>query len=248
MKKYLTRIIILVVIVGAIVGSLYLVRIDGMPLRSYLNIRDFFENRDALLARVQEHMLLASVIYVLVYMGVVALSIPGASILSILGGFFFGAIVATLYINLGATVGAFIIFLAARFFIGDMVQNKYGDRLRKFNREIEENGKYYLITLRLIPIFPFFLINLFAGVTRIKPITFLWTTSLGIIPGSFAYAYLGSSVADIDLKGGIPTNLIIALVLLAVLSLVPVVYKKLKGKKVQVPAGGEEEKLGARKT
>jgi uncharacterized membrane protein YdjX (TVP38/TMEM64 family) len=114
-----------------------------------------------------------------------------------------------------------------------MVQRKYGEKLEKFNKELEVNGKNYLLTLRLIPIFPFFLINLFAGVTKIKPLTFLWTTSLGIIPGSFAYAYSGYAVAKLGAEPGVPKNLIFAFLLLAVLSTVPVLYKKLKARKTQ---------------
>lgn len=248
MKKYITRVILLMTIAGVVVAALYLVRVDGAPLRAYLDIRRFFENREALLAVVRRHLGAASMLYMLVYLGVVALSIPGASLLSIMGGFFFGVLPATLYINVGATLGAFIIFIAARYFIGEMVQNTYGDRLRRFNRELEENGRYYLITLRLIPIFPFFLINLFAGVTRVKPITFLWTTSVGIIPGSFAYAYLGHSVADFDLKGGVPANPVIALLILAALSMLPVAYKKLRGKKEPGPGGGDNPGPGVRET
>jgi len=230
-KKYLVRIIILIVVVAAIVLVVNFGSINGSPIKSYLNLQRVFQNRDALLARVEQRESLYSIIYIFVYIGAVALSIPGASILSILGGFFFGAVLATLYINIGATIGAFIIFIAARFFIGEMVQKKYGEKLAKFNREMEENGTNYLITLRLIPIFPFFLINLFAGVTKVKPLTFLWTTSVGIIPGSFAYAYSGYAVAKLGAEPGVPKNLIFAFLLLAVLSIVPVIYKKLKAKK-----------------
>ena len=203
------------------------------PAGQYFNIRELFKNRDALISFVQSKFLLSSLLYIIFYLVVVALSIPGASILTILGGFFFGPIIATLYINVGATLGAFIIFFAARFFIGEMVQRKYGEKLEKFNKELELNGKNYLLTLRLIPIFPFFLINLFAGVTKIKPLTFLWTTSLGIIPGSFAYAYSGYAVAKLGAEPGVPKKLIFAFLLLAILSVVPVLYKKLKARKTQ---------------
>jgi uncharacterized membrane protein YdjX (TVP38/TMEM64 family) len=226
MKRYLVRIIILVIIVAAVFAV-----IKFTPAGKYFNIREIFKNRDALINQVQNRFLLSSVIYIVFYIVVVALSIPGASILTILGGFFFGPFVATGYINVGATLGAFIIFIAARFFIGEMVQNKYGEKLKKFNEEIEKNGSNYLITLRLIPIFPFWLINLFAGVTKIKPITFLWTTSLGIIPGSFAYAYSGYAVAKLGAEPGVPKNLIFAFLLLAILSIVPVVYKKMKARR-----------------
>jgi uncharacterized membrane protein YdjX (TVP38/TMEM64 family) len=239
MRRYLRRLVLLAAVLAAAVGALYLIRVEGAPLRSYLDIRGFFEKRDALLAAVSRRLVLASLLYVLVYLGVAALSIPGASLLSIMGGFFFGALPATLYINAGATLGAFVVFLAARYFIGDMVQSRYGDRLRRFNREMEENGPYYLLTLRLVPVFPFFLINLFAGVTRIRPATFLWTTSAGIVPGSFAYAYLGHSVADLDLRGGVPAGLVVALLILAALSLIPVAVKKLRARRG--PGAGYED-------
>ena len=122
-------------------------------------------------------------------------------VLQRIGGFFFGGIsglsgvaLGTLYVNVGATVGAFLVFLAARFFLGDMVHEKYGPKLEKFNRELDENGKNYLLTMRFIPIFPFWMINLLAGVAKVSPVTFLWTTSLGIIPGSAVYNYVGYDV------------------------------------------------------
>jgi uncharacterized membrane protein YdjX (TVP38/TMEM64 family) len=238
-RKYLMRIIILVVVVGAIFAVINFGKINETPIKTYINLQNVFQNRDALLTRIEQRMELYSVVYIVVYIGAVALSIPGASILSILGGFFFGAILATLYINIGATIGALIIFIAARFFIGEMVQKKYGEKLKKFNKEMEENGTNYLITLRLIPIFPFFLINLFAGVTKVKWYTFLWTTSLGIIPGSFAYAYSGFAVAKLGAEPGVPKNLIFAFLLLAVLSIIPLIYKKLKAKKQAASASAQ---------
>jgi uncharacterized membrane protein YdjX (TVP38/TMEM64 family) len=165
--------------------------------------------------------------------------------LSIAGGFFFGVIFATIYINIGATIGATLVFLAARFFLGEMIQNKYGDKLTRFNREVETNGRNYLITLRLIPVFPFWMINLFAGVTRIKPRTFIWTTSLGIIPGSAVYAYAGYAINDIG-QGGIPKNIIFALLLLAALSAVPLVVKKIRARKGKQPLEAGENNTTSR--
>lgn len=223
MQKYIIRIIILVVIIGVVFSI-----VKFTPAGKYLNIREIYKNKEALISQVQSRYLLSTILYIFLYIIVVALSIPGATILSILGGFFFGAIIATVYINVGATLGAFIVFIAARFFIGDLIQRKYGKKFIKFNKELDENGKNYLITLRLIPVFPFFLINLFAGVTKIKSLTFLWTTSLGIIPGSFAFAYSGYAVSKLGAEPGVPKKLIIAFLLLALLSIIPVVYKKVK--------------------
>ncbi len=226
MKKYIVRLIVLILIVAAVVAL-----IKYTPVGEFLNLKNLEKNRNALQGFVQEHYLLSIIAYVGLYILIVALSIPGATILTLLGGFFFG-LLATVYINIGATIGATLVFLAARFFLGEMIQNKYGDKLIRFNREIDANGKNYLLTLRLIPLFPFWMINLFAGVTRIKTRTFVWTTSLGIIPGSAVYAYAGYAVGDLGKgEGGLPKNIILAFVLLGLLSVVPVVIKKIKKKR-----------------
>jgi uncharacterized membrane protein YdjX (TVP38/TMEM64 family) len=209
------------------------------PVGDYLNARSLQENKVALKDFVEGNYLVAVLVYIVAYTLVVALSIPGAMWLSIGGGFFFGVFFATIYINIGATIGATIVFLAARFFLGEMIQNKYGDKLAKFNGEVESNGSNYLITLRLIPVFPFWMINLFAGVTKIKPRTFIWTTSLGIIPGSAVYAYAGYAINDIG-EGGVPKNIIFALLLLAALSAVPLVVKKIRARRMSQAAKSGE--------
>jgi uncharacterized membrane protein YdjX (TVP38/TMEM64 family) len=228
-KKYLTRVIFLAAIVAAVV-----LIFKFTPVGEWLNLKNLEKNRDALQGFVQRNSVVSVIAYIGIYIVVVALSIPGASILTLLGGFFFGVVLATAYINVGATVGAFLVFLAARFFLGEMIQTKYQDKLVKFNREMEANGKNYLLTLRLIPLFPFWMINLFAGVTKIKTWTFVWTTSLGIIPGSAAYAYAGFAVGDLGKgEGVVPKNLIFAFVALGLLSIIPVVVKKIRKKKAE---------------
>ncbi len=229
MRKYVVRLAILAAIVVAVFA---LIRFT--PLGEYLNLGRLQENKEALKAVVERHYLLSVLVYIAAYIGVVALSIPGATVLTLLGGFFYGVAPATLYINVGATLGATIVFLAARFFLGEMIQTRYGEKLSRFNREIEANGKNYLLTLRLIPLFPFWMINLFAGVTRIRTRTFVWTTSLGIIPGSAVYAYAGYAVNDLG-KSGVPKNIIFALLLLAALSIVPVAVRKIRARR----AGGQ---------
>jgi uncharacterized membrane protein YdjX (TVP38/TMEM64 family) len=227
MKKYIVRLAILVIIVA---GVFALIRFT--PVGDYLNLRNLQENKESLKGFVERNYLVAVLVYIGLYIVVVALSIPGATWLTLLGGFFFGVVFATIFINIGATIGATIVFLAARFFLGEMIQNKYGEKLAKFNKEVEANGSNYLITLRLIPLFPFWMINLFAGVTKIKPRTFIWTTSLGIIPGSAVYAYAGFAVNDLG-EGGVPKNIIFAFILLALLSIVPLVVKKVRARKAR---------------
>ena len=187
------------------------------------------DQRDMLLTAVKNNYLLFLLAFIGVYIAVVALSIPGATVLSVSGGFFFGPLAATLFINIGATAGALLVFLAARLLLGNSIQKRYSEKLAQFNREIAQNGHSYLLTLRLIPIFPFFLVNLFAGVTSVKVTTFIWTTSLGIIPGSFVYAYLGYAGASLEPgKARFPYQALIALVLLGLLSLIPVAVRKVR--------------------
>ena len=221
MSQFAKRLIIL----GFII-ALILILWFFTPLGDWVDFRAVFENRENLLESVRENYLPAIIIYVGVYIAAAAFSLPGAAVLTLLGGFFFGPWQAAVYVNIGATTGAFFIYLAARYFLGEGIQKKYGGKLTRFNAEIDRNGPNYMLTLRLVPIFPFFLVNLFAGVTKIRPGQFLWTTALGIIPGSFAYAWLGYAGATIG--DGAPWQLFVALGLLAALSLIPVIMRKLK--------------------
>ncbi len=223
MKKWIKP--LLLILIGA---GLFLI-LKFSPLKNYMDFQSLYEGRNNLLEYVNNYYILSVLVYIGIYFAVVALSIPGATILTLLGGFFFGPWAGTLVVNIGATLGAFAIFLIARFFLGENLQKKYEKQLDKFNREISENGKNYMLTLRLIPIFPFFLINILAGLTTLPAFTFLWTTALGIIPGSFVYAYIGYAGKSITESRGVFTpQILLALILLSVLSLVPVLVKKLK--------------------
>lgn len=224
MNVFVKRVLILGLIVAWVLALWFFT-----PVKELVDFRAVFENRENLLETVQSRYLPAVLIYIGVYIAATALSVPGATILTLLGGFFFGPWLATLYVNVGASLGAFIIYIAARYFLGEGIQNKYGEKLEKFNAEIDKNGPNYMLTLRLVPIFPFFLVNLFAGFTTIRPRQFLWTTALGIIPGSFAYTWLGYAGATIG--DGAPWQLFVALGLLAVLSLIPVLIRRIKAKK-----------------
>lgn len=245
MKKYLVRLGILAALVVLVV-----VLLRFTPLGTWLNPSTIEANKEALYDRVEASYLPAVVVYILVYIAVVAFSIPGATVLTLVGGFLFGGIsglagvgLSTLYVNIGATTGAFLVFLAARYFLGDMVHEKYGPKLERFNRELEENGTSYLLTMRFLPPIPFFLINLFGGVARVRPWTFIWTTSVGIIPGSLAYNYVGYAFGSLGGEADTVTrNVVIALVALAVVSLLPVLIKKVRARKGKADADGTLER------
>lgn len=230
-RSLLIRLVILVLIVV----FLFLI-FRFTPVGDLLTQEKLSAAQDTLVAWVEDYFLPSALGYVLIYILVVALSVPGASVLTITGGFLFGPWIATLLVNIGATLGAFLVFLAARFILGKSVQQKYAKSLAKFNREIDENGQSYLLTLRFIPIFPFWLINLMAGFTTVKARTFLWTTAVGIIPGSFVYAYIGHAGQAVFERGIFTPEILIALILLALISLLPVVLRKIR----RVKGAGEE--------
>lgn len=215
--------------IGVFIGLIIAVRVLGYD--KYLTFEMFKNYRNVLIGYVNANYLFSVLIYILLYIIAVALSIPGATILTLAGGFLF-SYVGVLYVNIGATVGAVIVFILARYLLGNWIHEKYGDKLTKFNNDIATHGHNYLLTLRFIPVFPFFAINLFAGITKISLFTFFWTTMFGIIPGSFVYVYAGTQLGKIDsLKGILSFQVIMAFVLLGVLALIPVVVKKFIKKK-----------------
>lgn len=226
MKPAYKKIIIALCIAAIIVG----IRVFGWD--HLLSLEMFRQYRDQLLAFTTQHYFPTVAIFILIYIVAVALSIPGATILTLTAGFLFGFF-GVIYVNIGASVGAILAFLAARYLIGDWIQKRYGEKLASFNNEIAENGYNYLLTLRFIPLFPFFLINIFAGLTRVPLATFAWTTMVGILPGSFVYIYTGRQLGIIDKPGDILSwQIILAFVLLGLLVLSPVLIKKIMKKKI----------------
>jgi len=225
LKKYKKILILLLIIVAFII-------LKNSGLQEYLTFENLQNNKEDLNKYVSDKYVLSVVIFIGIYIVSVAFSLPGATILSLSGGFLFGAVFGTIYINIAASSGAILAFLVARFLLGESIQKKYSEKLNKFNNELDKNGYSYLLTLRLIPIFPFFLINFFAGLTKLSLFTFAWTTSLGIIPGSFVYAYAGKQLGEINAVEDIFTKeILFAFLLLAALALVPTIYKKFIKKK-----------------
>ncbi|MBX3235604.1 MAG: TVP38/TMEM64 family protein [Nitrospiraceae bacterium] len=188
-------------------------------------------NRDRLLAFTQEHYGAAVGLFVLVYCTVVGLSLPGGTIMTLAGGFLFGSLLGTLYVNLGATTGATLAFLSSRYLLRDWVERKFGHRLGPIQDGFAKNAFSYLMTLRLIPLFPFFLVNMVSGLTRVNVGTYMLATALGIIPGSFIFAYAGRQLGTINsIKEIASPNVLLAFTLLGLLTLMPVLYKKYMGK------------------
>jgi uncharacterized membrane protein YdjX (TVP38/TMEM64 family) len=222
-----TKIAIAVLIICGIAAFFYL------DLGRFLSLDALKENRDHLLAFTEANYAGAVALFVLCYIAVTALSLPGAAIMTLAGGFLFGSLLGTLFVNLGATTGATLAFLAARYVLRDWVEQKFGRWLGPIQEGFTNHAFNYLMTLRLIPLFPFFVVNLVSGLTRMSLGTYIAATALGIIPGSFVYAYAGRQLGTINsLKEIASPNVIMAFVLLGLLALVPSFYKRLRGKPV----------------
>ena len=200
-------------------------------LGRFLSLDALKDNRDYLLSFTETHSAVAAALFVLAYVAVTGLSLPGAVILTLAGGFLFGAVWGTLFVNLGATTGATLAFLASRYVLRDWVERKFGKWLGPVQQGFAKNAFSYLMTLRLIPLFPFFVVNLVSGLTRVNVGTYVAATALGIIPGSFVYSYAGRQLGTINsLKDIASPGVIGAFVLLGILALVPSLYKKWSGK------------------
>jgi len=196
-------------------------------LQRYLSLDALKVNRDRLLAFTDMDYPTAVALFIVTYCGVTSLSLPGAAILTLTGGFLFGSVVGTIYVNVGATTGATLAFLTARYLLRDWVEKKFGDRLGPIQQGFAKNAFSYLLTLRLIPLFPFFLVNMVSGLTRVSLGTYVAATAIGIIPGSFVYAYAGRQLGTINsLKEIASPNVLLAFTLLGFLALVPVVYRR----------------------
>jgi uncharacterized membrane protein YdjX (TVP38/TMEM64 family) len=219
-------------IIIAIIFALGLTAFFYFDLKQYFSLETLKANRDSLLVFTQTHYGTAVMLFIAIYMVQTAFSLPGGAILTLTGGFLFGSLLGTLYVNLGATTGATLAFLAARYLLRDWVEAKFGHRLGPIQEGFARNGFSYLLTLRLIPAFPFFLVNLLSGLTRVGLGTYILATAIGIIPGSFVYAYAGRQLGTINsLKEIASPGVLLAFTLLGLLALAPIVYQKLAGPK-----------------
>jgi len=213
--------ILIIVFAVAVIAFFY------FDFSQYLTLESLKENKDALQDYTEAHYILTVMTFIGIYFAQTSFAFPGGAILSLAAGFLFGTLLGTLYINIGATSGAAIVFLAARYLFHDAVERKFGERLASFQEGFKQNAFSYLVTIRLIPIFPFFLINLGCSLTRIRLVTYVTATAVGIIPGSLVYANAGKQLGTIGEIGDIASPGVLgAFILLGLLALVPVIYQK----------------------
>ena len=204
-------------------------------LHQLVNCESLRAHREMLLDYVSVHQLLAIIIFMTIYTAAIAVSLPVGSLLSIGGGFLFGAILGTGMVVIAATLGATLVFLIAKTILGDLLRPRAGPRLDKMAKGFEENAFSYLLVLRLVPLFPFWLVNVAPAFLGIGLMSYVSATLLGIIPGTFVFVSVGAGLGSIfdgggecTVSGALTPQVIIALVGLALLALIPVAYKKFK--------------------
>ena len=199
-----------------------------LDLGRYMTLEALKNNRKTLAGFYETHQAACITIFICIYVIQTALSLPGAAILSISAGAIFGTVTGTICAVTGATIGATLAFLVTRYLFHDAVERRVGSRLARLNRELNERGLNYLLFLRLVPVFPFFLINLGAGLTRMPLKTFFFGTAIGIIPGGFVFCNAGANLASIaSLRDVASPRVFGSFALLGLFALLPVLYHKL---------------------
>ena len=221
----LTKLLVLALFVGGVIAFF------AFGGQKYLNLETLKANRDALIQYADQHYASALLIGFLIYTVSTALSLPGGLILSLAVGLVFGRWAGTVLIVFAATLGATLVFLAARYLFANMARKKIGGLAQKINVGFTKDAFNYLLFLRLVPLFPFWLVNLAPAFTNVSLKTYVSATAIGILPGTFVFANLGQNLGRISSTKDLLTPPIIgAFVLLGVFALIPVLYKKFKAK------------------
>jgi uncharacterized membrane protein YdjX (TVP38/TMEM64 family) len=209
-------------------------------LDRYLTFMALKDNRFVLVNFVEQRMVLAVLTYLAVYALATAVSLPGGAILSIAGGFLFGSWLGTLWIVIAATIGATAIFLIARTALGGPLRQRAGPALRRMEAGLAQNAFSYLLTLRLIPLFPFFLVNLVPAFLGVTLRTYVVATLIGVIPGAFVFASAGVGLGSVfassqsfTAKSVVTPEILVALTGLGLLSLLPVAYKWVRARRAK---------------
>ncbi len=225
----------------------------------YLTLKELALNLEALQGFISANYIMAVLAYIALYIAVTALSIPGGAAITISGGLLFGWLVGTFSTVVGATIGATLVFLAAKTSLGDLLKSKAGPWLKQLEEGFKENATSYMLFLRLVPAFPFWLVNIAPAFLGVALPTYIWTTFVGIIPGTLAFSYIGQGLEsvitaqkesyqacltekgaqggcqfELDISSLVTTDLIIALVLLGLVALIPIVVKRMRSKKETV--------------
>lgn len=243
--------------VAVLIGAMVFAFANGW--HEYFTLSNLIKNREMLLIYVMDNFTLTALTFAAIYVVAVSLSFPGASLITIAGGFIFGWAYGGLFTAFSATIGATIIFSVARTSFGATLREKAGSRMNRLAKGFEENAFSYLLFLRLVPLFPFWLINLAPAFFNVRVGTYILATFIGILPGTFAYALLGEGLdslvaaqeqanpgcaaigtCEIDLKAAITPEIIAAMVGLAIVSLIPILIQRHRAKKRNLKASSND--------
>ncbi len=215
---------ILIVLTACVAVALFFY----FDLQRFLTLEALKANRQLLVDYYASHAVSAVALFMAIYVLQTAFSLPGAAVLSLAAGAVFGPLAGTVYAVAAATIGATLAFLATRYLLRDAILSRFGARLEGINRELEERGWNYLLFLRLVPLFPFFLINLAAGLTRLPLRVFVPGTFIGIIPGGFVFVNAGASLATINSLSDVASPRVLgSFALLGLFALLPVLYGRI---------------------
>lgn len=211
-RSKLLLILVIATIVAVFIG------LDGHKLLTLENLQS---HQAALAQWIDQHLLFAVIGYGLIYVVVTALSLPGATIMTLAGGAFFGNLYGLAAVSIASTLGASLAFLVARFLLRDTLRGRYKDTIARIDRGIEKDGAFYLATLRLVPVFPFFLINLAMGLTGMKLRTYALVSWIAMLPGTFVYVNAGTQLGQIQSTGDIVSaDLLLSFALLGLFPLI----------------------------
>jgi uncharacterized membrane protein YdjX (TVP38/TMEM64 family) len=188
----------LLVFIAALIATFFI-----FDLQSHLTLEALKTQQEAIGTYRSNHPVMAVAIYALIYIAVTGLSLPGAAILTLAGGAVFGLLWGTVIVSFASTIGATLAFLAARFLFRDVVKMRFGERLQAIDAGVAKDGALYLFTLRLVPVFPFFVINLVMGLTNLKTQTFYWVSQLGMLASTIVYVNAGTQLGQLESLSGI---------------------------------------------
>ncbi len=210
------RKIILLLLVATSIGAFF-----WFDLHNYLTLTEFKAHQASFADYYADNRMLTIAIYFILYVVVTALSLPGAAVMTLAGGALLGFWTALITVSFASTIGATLAFLASRFLLRDWVQGKFGDKLKAINEGVEREGSFYLFTLRLVPLFPFFIINLVMGLTPMRAAAYYWVSQLGMLPGTAVYVNAGTQLGQIESAAGILSpGILISFVLLGIFPLI----------------------------
>jgi uncharacterized membrane protein YdjX (TVP38/TMEM64 family) len=231
----LARLIPLLILAGGLAAFF------ALGLNEYLTLDLIKENREALKGWVHDNKTEAVLLFILAYIIVASFSLPISSLVTITGGFLFGSVLGAGWAVIGATIGATILFLVAKSALGDPLRQRFGAQVKSLEEGFRANAFSYMMLLRLVPLFPFWLVNLAAAFTGVTALTFIVTTFIGIIPGAFVFASIGNGLNALFDAGENPdlsiwtliadSRFYVPIIGLALLSLIPIVYRAFAAKK-----------------